>query len=100
MNLRPEDVPVGIAGMPSGNNAFDWYESVDLAGIVPHIAGVHLANLKMAEYMAETVGDTEFAQQCRDWFSQGSKIIERIARLSKPFGTSLAYKEGVGEWVP
>jgi uncharacterized protein (DUF608 family) len=76
MNLRPESGPAGIVSMPSGNNAQDWMEACDLFGIVPHIGGVHLANLKMAERMAEEMQDAEFAAQCREWYRQGSGALE------------------------
>jgi non-lysosomal glucosylceramidase len=76
MNLRPESGAAGLVSMPSGNNGQDWFESCDLFGIVPHIGGVHLANLRMAERMAEAIGDKEFAKQCREWFKQGSEVME------------------------
>ena len=76
MNLRPESGPAGIVSIPSGNNAQDWMESCDLFGIVPHIGGVHLANLRMAERMAREMGDLEFAGQCAEWFRQGSQALE------------------------
>jgi len=76
MNMRPEDGPAGIVSVPTGNNAQDWMESCDLLGIVPHIGGVHLANLRIAERMAREVGDEAFARQCAEWFAQGSAIME------------------------
>lgn len=76
MNLRPESGPAGIVSMPTGNNGQDWFESNEMFGIVPHVGGIHLAHLRMAERMAEASGDKEFAQQCRDWFKQGSQVME------------------------
>ena len=76
MNMRPEDGPRGIISMPSGNNGQDWIENCDLYGMVSHIGGVHLANLRMVMRMAEEMGDKEFAQQCRNWFEQGSRAME------------------------
>jgi uncharacterized protein (DUF608 family) len=76
MNLRPEAGPAGIVSIPTGNNAQDWMESCDLFGIVPHIGGVHLANLRMAERMAREVGDQGFASQCAEGFRQGSAVLE------------------------
>jgi non-lysosomal glucosylceramidase len=76
MNLRPEDGPAGIVSMPSGNNGTDWIEDCALLGIVPHIGGVHLANLRMAERMARAVGDVAFAEQCVEWFRQGTEVLE------------------------
>lgn len=76
MNLRPESGPAGIVSIPTGNKAQDWMESCDLFGIVPHIGGVHLANLRMATRMARETGDAEFARQCEEWFRQGSQVLE------------------------
>jgi uncharacterized protein (DUF608 family) len=76
MNLRPEAGPAGVVSIPTGNNAQDWMESCDLFGIVPHIGGVHLANLRMAEHMARAIGDEGFASQCAEWFQQGSEVLE------------------------
>lgn len=76
MNMRPESGAAGIVSIPTGNNAQDWMESCDLFGIVPHIGGVHLANLRMAESMAREAGDVEFANQCAKWFQQGSDVLE------------------------
>ena len=77
MNLRPGAGASGIISMPSENYGQDWYESVELFGMVSHIGGVHLANLRMTERMAERMGDKEFASQCREWFRQGSKEMEK-----------------------
>jgi uncharacterized protein (DUF608 family) len=41
-----------------------------------HVGGLHLAQLKIAERMAEKVGDKEFAEQCRRWFKSGSESME------------------------
>ena len=76
MNMRPEAGAAGIVSIPSGNNAQDWMESCDLFGIVPHIGGVHLANLRMAERMATETSDGEFARQCAQWLRQGSQVME------------------------
>ena len=37
---------------------------------------MHLAQLRMAERMAEKVGDKEFAEQCRKWLQAGSESME------------------------
>lgn len=95
MNLRPESGLAGIVSMPSGNNGQDWMESCDLYGIVPHIGGVHLAHLKIAERMAEEMGDKGFAEQCREWFKQGSKILEEKTWNEKYY--LLYYEEETGK---
>jgi len=79
MNLRPGSGPAGIVSMPADNNAYDWYELCDLFGIVPHIGGAHLAQLRMARRMAEAVGDSDFARQCGEWLEQGSAVMEEQA---------------------
>lgn len=76
MNLRPGSGPAGIVSLPTDNLAHDWMEYVDLFGIVPHIGGVHLANLRMAERMARAVGDNAFADQCAGWLREGSEVME------------------------
>jgi uncharacterized protein (DUF608 family) len=87
MNLRPEDGPDGIVSVPSRNvdpenpagqpgHHLEWFENVLWFGMTPHVGGIHLANLKMAERMAERAGDQAFARQCRAWFEQGSASLE------------------------
>jgi uncharacterized protein (DUF608 family) len=86
MNLRPG--PEGVISMPAGNvNPFsaghlspggglEMFEGVNALGITPHISGLHLAQVKLAQRMAQRVGDEEFAQQCLTWFELGSKLLE------------------------
>jgi uncharacterized protein (DUF608 family) len=76
MNLRPGSGAAGIVSMPKDNQAQDWFENCDLFGIVPHIAGAHLAQLRMAARMAEAVGDSGFAAQCQEWIEAGSAVME------------------------
>jgi uncharacterized protein (DUF608 family) len=76
MNLRPGSGAAGIVSLPTGNLGEDWMESTDLFGIVPHIGGVHLAQLRIVERMAEALGDAAFARQCRNWLEQGSGVME------------------------
>ncbi len=87
MSLRHGDGDANVVSVPDDNldpyrvspqpgillELFEW---VEWFGMAPHVGGIHLANLKMAERMAEKVGDKEFAQQCRDWFEQGSRAME------------------------
>jgi uncharacterized protein (DUF608 family) len=81
MNLNPG--PDGVISMPKGNidpatgkHATEWVENEGWYGMTSHVGGLHLAQLKMAERMAERVGDKEFAAQCRKWFQQGSESME------------------------
>jgi len=78
MNLRP-DYPTGdtVLAMPVLNDG-GWYEVADppFRGMTSHTGGVHLAQLRIAEKMAQQVGDEEFANQCRTWFEAGQKSLE------------------------
>ena len=101
MQLRSEDGADGIISVPRGNvdpenpslspgYHLEWFESVLWFGMTSHVGGIHLANLKVMQRMAETVGDRDFARQCRIWFEQGSHSLE-----SKLWNGSyyLAYKD-------
>jgi uncharacterized protein (DUF608 family) len=85
INLRPG--AEGIVSVPAGNlnptqphakpgGGLDWFEGNGWFGMTPHVGGIHLAMLRMAERMAEHMGDEEFALLCRDWFEQGSQQME------------------------
>jgi uncharacterized protein (DUF608 family) len=75
-NLRPRTGAIGIVSLPADNDAQDWLEGNTLYGIVPHIGGIHLAQLRIAARMAEVTGDAEFAAKCNDWIRQGSGVLE------------------------
>ena len=79
MNLRPGSGDAGVVSMPEDNAAQDWFESCDLFGIVPHIGGAHLAQLRMARRMAEEMGDADFVAQCDAWIEGGSAVMEEQA---------------------
>jgi len=79
VNLRPEyEIGDRIISMPSGNVGTEWFEAPEPGwfGMVPHVGGIHLANLRMSQRMAEAVGDSEFAQQCREWIEAGVNSTE------------------------
>ena len=76
MNMRPGSGPAGIVSMPRGGEFDDWYENCVVLGVVPHVGGVHLAQLRMAGRMATAVGDLDFAEQCREWLAAGSEVLE------------------------
>ena len=76
MNLRPG--PDGIVSVPAGDrnptqphgktrSSLDWCEGNGCFGMTPHVGGIHLAQLRMAQGMADKVGDHEFADQCQKW---------------------------------
>ena len=87
MGLRPEDGDDGLISAPTGNvdpynphreegAMLEWFEAVKLYGMVTHIAGIHLAQLAMAERMAKRLGDEAFALQSRAWIEAASRSLE------------------------
>jgi uncharacterized protein (DUF608 family) len=81
MNLNPG--PDGVVSMPKGNidpatggHATEWVEGETWYGMTSHVGGLHLAQLKIVERMAEKAGDPDFAERCRKWFQQGSESME------------------------
>lgn len=85
VNLNPG--PEGLISVPAGDRnplmahgtpgaLLEWFEGNGWFGMTPHVGGIHLAMFRMAERMAETMHDTEFAAQCRQWIETGSKIME------------------------
>ena len=74
MNLRPG--PEGIISMPTGNQGMEWFERGEWLGMCSHLGGLHLSNLRVAERMAQAMGDEDFVRRCREWFDQGSRAME------------------------
>ncbi|HZZ38133.1 MAG TPA: GH116 family glycosyl-hydrolase [Acidobacteriaceae bacterium] len=77
----------GIVAVPAGDRnptqphtppggGLDWFEGNGWFGMTPHVGGIHLAMLRMAERMARHTGDNAFADQCRNWIEEGSKEME------------------------
>lgn len=67
------DRRVSVVGMPWESEAFEFCE---WHGMAAHIGGIHLAQLRMVEDLAEKRGDTEFVEQCRQWIDQGTASME------------------------
>lgn len=99
MNLRSG--PDGIVSVPEGNvdpmvphgrpgHHLEWFEEVLWFGMTPHVGGIHLAQLRMVQRMAEKVGDQEFVEQCKKWLEQGSASMENKLWAGKYY---LAYYE-------
>jgi uncharacterized protein (DUF608 family) len=99
MNLRSG--PDGIVSVPEGDRnptqphskpgaGLDWFEGNGWYGMTPHVGGIHLAHLRMAERMAKTAGDQEFAEECKKWLDQGSASMENKLWAGKYY---LAYYE-------
>jgi uncharacterized protein (DUF608 family) len=76
MNLRPDYGEKQVISMPTGDKDSEWVEFVPLQGLVSHVGGLHLAQLRMAKRMAEKLGDAAFAKQCDRWLEAGSKAME------------------------
>jgi uncharacterized protein (DUF608 family) len=45
-------------------------------GMNTHLGGLHLAQLRMAQRMAEKMGDQEFSARCLDWIRAGTDSME------------------------
>ncbi len=99
LNLRPG--PEGIISVPAGDRnptqpngkagwGLDWFEGNPWYGMTPHVGGIHLAMLRMAQRMAETMQDKVFAQQCAAWMKEGSQLLESKLWTGKYY---LAYEE-------
>jgi uncharacterized protein (DUF608 family) len=81
VNLNPG--PDGVISMPKGNidpatggHATEWVEGETWYGMTSHVGGLHLAQLRIVERMAEKAGDRDFAGQCRKWLQEGSESME------------------------
>jgi len=53
-----------------------YYDAWGMSGAAIHVSGYWLATLKMVERMAEKMGDTAFADECRNWYDRGRKSLE------------------------
>ena len=75
--------PDGIIALPDHKVSFGgidvWetltFEFCDWQGYASMLAGIRLAQVKMVEQMAEHVGDTAYAAQCRQWYAIGAQAI-------------------------
>lgn len=77
MTLRAEDGPEGVVSMPTGNIGTEWFEHCEWKGIVAHVGGLHLAQLRIAERMAQHAGDKNFATMCKMWYDEGLGAMEK-----------------------
>jgi uncharacterized protein (DUF608 family) len=91
----------------------EWFEAAfpGWAGMTAHVAGLHLAQLRITQRMAQKIGDRAYADQCEAWIKAGSEAMEK--RLWDPQGYYLNYFEPVsgrkspfvfgyqmdGEWI-
>jgi uncharacterized protein (DUF608 family) len=76
IGLRKEDGADDIISFPTGNVGLEWFEACTWAGMAAHVGGLHLAQIREVQDMAERLGDAAFAAQCREWLAQGSNSME------------------------
>jgi len=67
--------PAGVISIADRGGS-EWFEHSKWHGMVAHIGGLHLAQLRILERMAIKMGDAEYAEKCRRWFAGGSKALE------------------------
>ena len=55
-----------------------WFEAPEPGwfGLAPHVAGLHMAQLRIVERMAEEVGDYAYAEKCRRHIAAGAAVME------------------------
>jgi len=64
---REHRLPDGMAGAAKPG----W------AGMTAHVAGLHLAQLRITERLARKVGDDAFAAQCAAWITAAAEAMEK-----------------------
>ena len=67
--------PAGVISMAE-IGGMEWFESGEWVGMAAHMGGLRLAQLRMVERIAEVMGDAEYANRCRTWFTDGSRAME------------------------
>ncbi len=57
----------------------EWFEAAKpgWAGMTAHVAGLRLAQLRITERLAQSVGDEQFARQCGEWLKAGADAMEK-----------------------
>jgi uncharacterized protein (DUF608 family) len=68
-----------IISMPDGNAGTEWIEADEpgWCGMTAHIGGLHLAQLRIVERMAQRAGDAEFADECAKWVAAAQEAMEK-----------------------
>jgi uncharacterized protein (DUF608 family) len=67
------DRMVSVWEFPYETEVYEWAFST---GMSPHVGGIHLAALQLAERLAQAAGDGAFAAQCRAWIAAGTDSLE------------------------
>ena len=85
----------------AGSTSFSgrvWWESVIA---VPTFRGTQLVDLKLYPVdLRETAPRSQRGTPRLADEATGREIIDRLARLSEPFGTRIVYENGIGIWRP
>jgi uncharacterized protein (DUF608 family) len=70
------------------NPPTEWFEAAKpgWAGMTAHIAGLHLAQLRITQRMAQQAGDADFAAQCDSWIQAGAAAMEQRLWTTGPQG--------------
>jgi len=76
----------GLVDVKGSNQYYDFW--APMAGAAIHISSYWLATLRIAERMAEKMGDTAFADDCRAWIERGSRSVEEKL-----------WNEGIGSYL-
>jgi uncharacterized protein (DUF608 family) len=66
----------GVISLPEGNKGMEWFEHGEWAGMCTHLGGLHLAQLRMMQRMAQHMGDDQYVKQCRNWLKDGTQAME------------------------
>ncbi len=56
----------------------EWFEVEEPGwfGMTSHVGGLHLAQLRITQRMAEKAGDLDFAGRCEEWVKAGAESME------------------------
>jgi uncharacterized protein (DUF608 family) len=65
-----------VISMPEGDKGEEWWEHSGWYGMVTHAGGMRMAQLRIAEDMARTAGDEDFALKCQQWLRMGQNSME------------------------
>ncbi|MHB9038220.1 MAG: GH116 family glycosyl hydrolase [Armatimonadota bacterium] len=66
----------GIIDCQNGAICHQFYGAWNWYGASPHVAGMWLSALAMAERMADKIGDTSFVRDCQIWRKLGCQSLE------------------------
>jgi len=66
----------GLISFHREGNGQEWWEHTPVYGMVTHLAGVRLAQMRFARNMAEKMGDEDFARRCDDWIAKARALTE------------------------